>query len=495
MSARFVICRNLLLVLAVAPLGGCERAGKPSTPESRPVAPAPNILLISVDTLRPDHLGTYGYARKTSPRIDQFAAEGVVFENTISSTSWTLPAHCALFTGLPDSVHGCLDMDQRLDASRTTMAERLKAAGYATVGFYAAPALHPVFGVDQGFDEYIDCTSYTAEMQKRLASHQSIDTWEMRDMSHADIANPRVYAAVKKWLSEHAQRPFFMFVHLWDVHADYIPPVPYDTMFDPNYDGPVTGRNFATDKSINASMPARDREHLVALYDGEIAWTDMHVGMILDELAAQNLVEKTIVALFSDHGDEHFEHGRKGHRQTLYDEVIRIALIVRYPQRIRSGLRIREQARIIDILPTVFELAGLPAPAPIVGQSLVPPLAGKPLAHDNLAIAELFSGGRELRAYRRLDQKMIYDERTRLASIFKLVTDPGERTTIDDPNEAVCQALIRDAALSLELLENARGAQPPITSGSIQLPESVSTPLESLGYLRSPQSQPADETP
>ncbi|MBU0617850.1 MAG: sulfatase-like hydrolase/transferase, partial [Planctomycetes bacterium] len=188
----------------------------------------PNILLISVDALRPDHLGCYGYGRATSPNIDKLAGEGALFENAISSTSWTLPAHAALFTGLADSVHGCTDTDRRLAENRYTLAERLKDAGYATVGFFSGPYLHPVFELGQGFDEYVDCTSYPELTERNGIDAKAVDSASVHERSHRDITNPRVYERASAWLTENKRRPFFMFVHMWDVHFDFIPPPPYD---------------------------------------------------------------------------------------------------------------------------------------------------------------------------------------------------------------------------------------------------------------------------
>jgi arylsulfatase A-like enzyme len=461
-------------------LSGCN--GKEDQAASSADAPRPNIVLISIDTLRSDHLGCYGYARKTSPRIDRLAAEGALFENMISSTSWTLPAHAALFTGLADSVHGCLDMDQRLDESRVTLAERLKAVGYATVGFFSGPAMHTVFGLAQGFDQYTDCTSFASMTMKTLAAGRSLDGGAIRQAAHADITNPRVYREVHSWLRQNQHRPFFLFIHMWDVHADYIPPAPYDRMFDPDYDGPVTGKNFATDQSINADMPKRDLQHLIALYDGEIAWTDHHVGMILDDLDALGLRQSTIVTLLSDHGDEHFEHGLKGHRKTLYDEVLRVPLIIRYPGHVPSGRRFSEQARMIDVLPTLLDLAGLPSTNEVMGHRLTPLFSGRKIAGDTLAISELFSEGRRLRSFRRLDRKVIFMAGTTRARAYNLLTDPGEQAPLT-PDNPLARLLLQDARLGNKRLADFRRIVAPASAASGELPEKVRRQLESLGYI------------
>ncbi|MFQ5491669.1 MAG: sulfatase-like hydrolase/transferase, partial [Phycisphaerae bacterium] len=220
---------TLTLVLAAGVTGiGCKRLATPSDDApATPVTPAappvqPNVLLISIDTLRPDHLGCYGYDRPTSPRIDRLASEGVLFENHISSTSWTLPAHAAMFTSLVDSVHGCTDTDKKLSDSMVTLAERFSSAGFDTVGFFAGPYLHPAFGLAQGFDQYEDCTSYAQTLDSTPVESWAMDPKIMQD-SHQDITTPAVLEAVKSWLAGHTSGRFFMFVHLWDVHFDFIP--------------------------------------------------------------------------------------------------------------------------------------------------------------------------------------------------------------------------------------------------------------------------------
>ena len=454
----------------------------------------PNILLISVDTLRPDHLGCYGYGRDTSPNIDRLAAEGTLFENAVSSTSWTLPAHAALFTGLADSVHGCIEMDRRLDDSRTTLAERLRGVGYATAGFFSGPALHPVFGLAQGFDKYVDCTSYADVTVRVLSAGQSLDGGVVESRSNADVTSPRVCEQVQTWLTENKRRPFFLFVHFWDPHFDFVPPPPYDRRFDPDYSGHITGENFLIDPAISPHMARRDLEHIVALYDGEIAWTDEHIGRVLAAVDALGLRERTVVMLLSDHGEEFFEHGRKGHRQTLFDEVIRIPLIVRFPGRVPAGRRCAEQARLIDVAPTILELAGLPAAPDMMGHSLVPLLAGKPPPDDTLAVSELLSAGRELRSYRRPDRKLIYNEQTKGSLVFDLRSDPGEQSPLSDGSHPLALLLAEDMRRSLRRLDEFR-AELPARVSRPQLPENVLRQLQSLGYIGAADKDGSDQTP
>ena len=309
-----------------------------------------------------------------------------------------------------------------------------------------------------------------------------------------DVTSPRICDAVQSWLRQSLQRPFFLFVHMWDPHFDFIPPPPYDRKFDPDYDGPVTGKDFIFDNSISAQMPERDLEHIIALYDGEIAWTDAHIGKILADLDALGLRDSTIVMLLSDHGTEFFEHNAKGHRQTLFDEVIRIPLIIRYSGQTAAGRRITEQARMIDVLPTLLDLLGMPPPTDVTGQSLVPLLSGGELQQDTLAISELFSLGRAFRSFRRLDRKLIRHEVSRATVGYNLRSDPAELRPLRDQANLLVQAALRDARRGDKWLADFRAAL-PISPAAPALPEKVRRRLESLGYLEPESDEKRGRSP
>ncbi len=468
------------LTALLGALAGCGGSSPTVDRASTPVPEGPNVLLISIDTLRPDHLGAYGYTRPTSPHLDRLAAEGVVFENHISSTSWTLPAHAAIFTSLPDSVHGCTDTDRPLAAGITTLAERFAAAGYETAGFFAGPYLHPAFGLGRGFEHYENCTSYAPALDDAPSQEWAMDADVMR-RSHRDVTNPNVYSSFSRWLHRPRKGRFFAFVHLWDVHFDFIPPPPYDTMFDADYEGTVTGESFFFDASINASMPQRDLEHLIALYDGEIAWTDEHVGRIVAELDGSGWLDDTVIAVTSDHGTAFFEHGLKGHRNSLFDELIRVPLIVRYPPRLEGGTRVAGQSRAVDIGPTLLDLAGLP-PADsegITGRSLVRLATEGELDFDNAAVSELFSVGRRERTVRTIEWKL-YDLMTQRQRLWTdLLTDPAERRLRPVAPGAAPEARYRQIVAELSRRRREHAAGP----GRADLPDHVRRQLEALGYV------------
>ena len=453
------------------------------------------MLLISVDMLRADHLGSYGYGRETSPHLDRLAKEGVLFEDCISSAPWTLPTHAALFTGLPDSVHGCTDSDRALAPGFTTLAERFKQGGYATTGFFSGPYLHPAFGLGQGFDSYVNCTSYARAIDGQPAEDWAMDT-EVMHSSHRDVTSPTVTEEVLGWLAGRGDggngqaEPFFMFVHLWDVHFDFLPPAPYDELFAGEYGGSVSGEDFFFDPAIHADMPAADREHLLDLYDGEIRWTDHHIGLILAALEERGLLENTVVALTADHGTEFFEHGGKAHRMTLFEEVLRVPLVLRYPAAIPAGTRVRSLARTVDIAPTLLELADLAPLAPAGGRSLLPAMQG---GGDPgvAAVSELFSVGRAMRSVRTERWKFIDDMGRGTFAWYDLAADPRELHPSQDLTQGLGQEArdgYLEAMAELERLYAARPAAP----AQAQVPAAVDAHLRALGYVGADEADGAD---
>jgi len=454
----------------------------------------PNVILISIDSLRYDHLGCYGYGRNTSPNIDRTAREGALFETVVSSTSWTLPAHAALFTGLPDRVHGCLDERHGLDDSRLTLAEAFKQAGYRTIGFFSGPYLHACFGFAQGFELYRDCTSYSGEFLARTKSGTLLDDrgiigQDIMRMSHDDITNPIVLRAVRAWLDERPGGPFFLFVHLWDVHYDYIPPSPYDTMFDPDYTGPVNGRNLAGARAKPKTWTRRDVNHLEALYDGEIRFTDDTLGEILGELDRRGLKDSSIIAITADHGEAFYEHGVHGHRWTLYEEEIRIPLVVRYPPTIPANLRIRHPASIIDIAPTLLELAGAPTLPGATGRSLAP-LFRTPDGpwEDRAVVCELNVPLFGIHAFALRDSrwKLIYDLRWHRTRVFDLLGDPREQSAlVGDASPFTSEEIDgRYERASRELEEASRRMPVGDRRDTPPIPKVTEDQLRALGYVR-----------
>ncbi|MCC6847885.1 MAG: sulfatase-like hydrolase/transferase [Deltaproteobacteria bacterium] len=361
-------CRGAALAGLAWALVGTPLAVRAARPHDvRPAAPAgaPNVVLVSIDTLRPDHLGCYGYVRATSPTIDALAAAGARFTTVVSPTSWTLPAHLSLLTALPPEIHGVSEDRFRLGPGVVTLAEILQRQGYATAGFVSGPYLDAGYGFARGFDHYDDYSAVRVAPAKTHRGHTS----------------PALNAAVAGWLADwktaRPARPFFVFLHMWDAHYDFNPPPPYDTLFDPDYRGRVTGDDFETGAQVHAGMDARDLAHVVALYDGDVRFTDEWLGRILAEVERVAPPADTLVIVTSDHGEEFFEHGRKGHHKALFDESIRVPLVVRYPPRVAAGATIDAQVRLLDVAPTLLALAGLPTPPGFGAGALAAEYAGR----------------------------------------------------------------------------------------------------------------------
>lgn len=345
--------------------------------------PRPNVLLISLDSVRRDMLGCYGASfggRSPSPNLDRLAAEGVRIEDALSSTSWTLPAHATLFTGMPELAHGLEQDGQRLAESLPTLAERLRASGYRTAGVYSGPYLDPRFGLGRGFESYragygpelASATEAAAEARARVHGlgdstprDQSYDVLErnaeieraLEMASHSDSSSRSVTELVLEELAATADdaRPFLLFAHYFDPHFDYVPPPPFGRDFDPTYDGQMDGRDFPARIAAPSAAP-RDLEHLRALHAGELAWTDSEIGRVLEELEHRGLAANTLVVVISDHGDEFLEHGGFGHRRTLYQEVVRVPVILRWPRRLPTGETRPGPSSLAAVAPTILAL-------------------------------------------------------------------------------------------------------------------------------------------
>ena len=313
----------------------------------------PNMILISIDTLRADHLGSYDYERDTSPNIDRLAAEGVRFENAFSTSMWTLPAHASLLTGLYSSHHGAyrFGMGTPLGRELRTLPELLSQRGYETAGFTGGVYVSAALGFDQGFDLF-------REPMHTFAKGVSFEE--------------RVDQALE-WIEARKRQPWFLFLHTYDVHVPYAPRPPFDTLFDPDYRGP--SRTAYTPQHPFRQPDALDPElvdHIVALYDGGIRQMDVEVGRLADALRGIENSRETCLVLTSDHGEEFKEHGHLFHgRAVVYEELVQVPLVFWCPSLLRGGRVVHDVVSIVDVLPTLLELVGGSVPESIDGRSLL----------------------------------------------------------------------------------------------------------------------------
>jgi choline-sulfatase len=362
----------------------------------------PNVLLISIDTLRADHLGSYGYAAAQTPSLDALAGRGLRFSQATTVAPLTLPAHSSLMTGTFPSYHGVRDNGGfYLGDDQVTLATVLRGRGYRTGGFVAAFVLDRRWGINQGFDRYFD--DFDLSKYKVEAGLDAVQR----------PASEVIDKAIE-WLDQEARRPFFAWVHLYEPHAPYDPPEPIRGLF------PAT---------------------MVGAYDAEIATADLQVGRLLSHLAADRRLDHTIVVVLGDHGESLGEHGELQHAFFVYDSTVRIPLVIA-----GAGLPAREipdQVRIVDVMPTLLDLVGIDVPPAVQGRSLLPLARGARL--DLVALSETWYprhhyGWSELTAIRDGRYTLIAAPRREL---YDTQTDPGETHDLAASNPARADALER----------------------------------------------------
>ena len=378
-----------------------------------------NVVLVSIDSVRRDHLGIYGHRPRyapevaISPNIDALAQEGVVFDDAFTTTSWTLPAHMSLMTGRSDLAHGVLTDRFHLDPQHRTLAQEFAAAGYATAGYYSGPYLSGKYGFNAGFENYesgmissgdfrnmvIDDNAKRKAQGREPMDEQMIA--QLRDrMSHWDITSPKINELAEGFIDQSSDDPFFLFVHYFDAHYDHIPQSinpRLAQLFDPSYSGDFDGSNWYFDSRVMDLSPPyarhiseRDLNHVIANYDAEINWVDHHIGKLIEKLKEKGVWDNTIIMVIADHGDEFFEHGSIGHRSTLLAEQVRIPMVLRAPNMPAAGSRISNLSRIYDVAPTLLDLATNKSLPGAEGESLSADINGDTI--DRSAFQNIFSG-------------------------------------------------------------------------------------------------------
>ena len=450
----------VLCAAGVTALAGCS--GRPDRPD---------ILLVTIDTLRADHCSAYGYGRPTTPRLEALAREGVQFETVYAPMATTAPAHATLFTGLLPLWHGLVKNGQVLGDGHRMLAGALRAAGYRTGAIVSSFALDRRFGLHVGFESYDD--RFSGRGQTMPAA-----SWEgqMVDAPFDRRADETRGRAVE-WLRAHGylersrprgQPPFFLWVHFFDPHNPYDPPAAHGEKFPP----------FGPDRL--------DRE--IAAYDGEIHFTDAQLGALLDALAAVGALDRTLTVVTADHGEGLMQHGHMEHGLQIYEEAVRVPLVVRWPAGLAGPRRVPGPVQLADVAPTLAELAGLSWPQPPgQGCSLVGALHGKMQPdpwrevflqrrrYDERLVAGKVVKGQKyaLRAGR---WKYIEGREEGTFELYDLVADPGERRNLlpSAPPEA--------AALPVRLAGWVKGA--PGLPPAAPVDEEAARRLRSLGYAQ-----------
>ena len=437
MHATQIFLRPLILTGTLL-LAGCQTQQQSAQRPADKIAPLRplNVVVVTVDTLRPDHLGCYGYRDIETPTLDGLAKRGVLFENAVAQTPLTPPSHASIFTGQNPNTHKVRNTGGFvLPSSSHPLARILQEQGWDTAAFIGSAVLKKLFGFNNGFAIYDD------EMPRPGNRNEYREDPERK----ASVVVDRAIA----WLNKRpADKPFFLWVHLYDPHIPYKPPVEFAQKYK--------GRP----------------------YDGEIAYTDQQIGRLFAAVGKQSAADKTVIAVLSDHGESLGEHGENTHGIFLYDSTLRIPFLMAGPG-IPAGVRVKQQARTIDFLSTLLEVMGGRAPENVQGVSLVPAFAGSSVASESSYAETLYPkmnmNWSELRAIRTNRWKYVRAPRPEL---YDLAADPHETKNVLPQNtaevrkfEAQLKNLVSPALNGSEKVETA------------MLDERVMDQLKSLGYL------------
>jgi len=450
MKRKTIIAGSILLGLAVATwlvLGRRSPADKIAGLWGRSGVKRPNVIMITLDTTRADHLACYGYPNVNTPNLDTLARTGVLFEQADSASPLTLPAHCSIMTGMYPTYHGVrINGNTALSDEQTTIAEVLTARGYQCGAFIGAFVLDGRWGLKQGFARYDD--------QFDLTKYRQLDLGVVQRPGNI------VMDEALGWLDAHKQDPFFAWIHLYDPHMPYEPPEPYYSRYRPG--------------------------GLIGLYDGEIAFTDEQVGRCLSWLADKGLSKNTIVVVLGDHGEGLGSHGEGSHGYFIYNYVTHVPLLIAVPFKELQGRRVASQARAVDVFPTVLELLGIKSPAAVQGRSLLP-LMFRPESDDGRS-----AYGESLAPFLQFGWSPLHTLKTKRyqfidapqMELYDLADDPEERTNILGQNPSVARTM--KAELDKLMAETSQGAPKPQAAN---LDKETVERLAALGYIGAPVSR------
>jgi arylsulfatase A-like enzyme len=427
-----------------------------------------NLILISFDTLRADHVGLYGYPRDTSPCLDAIGRDAVVFDMTIAQAASTAPSHRSLFLSrLPST--------QRQEDP--FLAELLAEVGYSTAAFTGGGYVSAKLGFDRGFASYFESRGSPNDLRE-------------------------VYPRAESWLREHAgdEEPFFLFLHFFDVHHPYTAPQQYEDLFSPDYDGAIAGRDTGpilkglrrlekeqavspADVPPAMTLAEAERERIVALYDGGIRHADAHLGKLQRLLQELGLWDETILVILSDHGEELWDHGSILHSRQLYQEILRVPLVIRLPHGSHGGTRVTAPVRLLDVAPTILDLLGLtPFPRGYQGRSLLQLITGS--ESDQVLPEPFISSAMARRAAIQWPWKIIRDGKLESYEMYNLEEDPLEQHDRGVGNQENASAHYQRIIerIGLPVFRPSSTLPTPSPTPPIDDPE-LTEKLRALGYL------------
>jgi choline-sulfatase len=425
-------------------LVACLAVAVYSTRTERDLPPPPrHVVLISIDTLRADHLGAYGHPRAVTPHLDALAAQSVLFENHLSAAPTTLASHTALFTGNHPHNHGVPRNDYIVSDDNQMLPEILAAHGYQTAAFLGAIPLASHSGFTQGFEV----------LDEQFDLHRKSDGVAQTMRSGADVTD-----AVLAWVAgREDERPLFLFAHYFDVHSPYLPPPEHLAHYnaDPSIEGAGSMKHISRTRTMLTRKAPQAKQHSDTLkerYLGGVTHADHQVGRLLDGLAAAGLLEDALIIVTSDHGEAFDAHEELwDHGETVFDETVHTPLIVRFPQQWGAGTRIPDVVSNVDVAPTLLELLGLPAPS-ADGSSLTPLLRGDALAHHRDPVYSEatkphikrqagWQNAPMQKSVRVGRHKLVYDPNSDRMRLYDVEADPEELNDLSEQEPALTRQL------------------------------------------------------
>jgi arylsulfatase A-like enzyme len=455
----------------------------------------PNIVLVVLDATRAANLSCYGYERPTTPHLDRFAEDAVLYERAISPAGWTLPSHASMFTGLYPSSHGAHDQHKRLEPGIPTLAEVLRANGVRTAAICHNPYAGPVTGLDRGFELFNEPRDRRSRLRRVRRVVQRGSRAARRAVGRADSGARATTASARRLIRDFAKarQPFFLFVHYDEAHAPYRLPASADQFLP-------AGTRMREALRVNqdpwrylidpTSMTERDFEVLTGLYDGASNYLDEPFDELVSSLRDARILDSTMVIVTADHGENIGDHGMMAHKYCLYDTLLHVPLIVRFPAGTAAANREPRQVQTLDLMPTVLGMLGLEPPdgaRPFEGRDLLSP-EGHPYTvaeqsrPDLRRFGERFPGvdvsrfDRALAAIRTDEYKFTWAS-DGLHELYDLRSDPGETHNVVDDRPDVASALAAQLSPHIDRLTADDTAEQPEFGGA------VAERLRSLGYL------------
>ena len=471
---------------------------------------SPNVILITMDTTRADHISCYGYYRKTTPNIDNLADESLLFKNAYSTASWTLPAHASIFTGLYPSKHGAhgrmdvslYDLGGKLNDKFITLAEVLQEKGYKTAGVIGGPYCSSHFGLAQGFNYYNEELHNIQSDLTHFMLYKIIGKFvPLMDFAHlygysgARTAE-QINNAVFDWLEDNHSHPFFLFVNYFDPHGPFAALPPYNTLYEGknkeiiktvggksaiNY----TKREWPFIQSVlkgDRALSEKEKAHFISQYDGKIAYLDFHMGRLFQKLKSLEIFDKTMIIVTGDHGESFGEHELVFHNLAVYDNLLKVPMVIKYPLSLKITGVVEYPVSLTDVMPEILKMIGYPAPDLIQGTALSDKRRQGIIAENyrqkffvNLS-PERFD--RNLKTIIKDNFKYIWASNGK-NELYNLNNDPNELQNL--VNELPCKVKEMQGNLSCLLPSNKSTVIPK--EESLEMDKGLRENLKALGYL------------